>query len=97
MNEGDSEGSLPVFAKDILHYLTEHPGAGDTVQGILQWWLHQEWAEGGTRRVQNALDLLVDKGWLTETEVPAPRIYRINETRLAEINAFLSASEETKD
>ena len=97
MIDSGPESRLPTFAKDILHYLTDHPGAADTVQGILQWWLHQESAEGGTRRVQSTLDFLVNKGWLTEIEIPAPKIYRINETRLAEINAFLSASGEKRD
>jgi len=89
---GGSEGSLPAFAKDILHYLTHHPGAADTVQGILQWWLRQECGEDATSQVQNALDFLVDKGWLTEATIPAPKVYRMEETRMAEINAFLNAS-----
>jgi hypothetical protein len=82
-----------VFATDILRYLAEHPGAADTVQGIHQWWLHQAWAEDATRVTQAALDILVKRGWLTETEIPAPKIYRINETRLAEINQFLSSGD----
>ena len=96
MKENGLQGSLPAFARDILRYLTEHPDATDTVQGILQWWLHEEWAEGGTEEVQKILDLLVRRGWLTETEIPSPKIYGINKTRLAEIRGFLTAAEKKK-
>jgi hypothetical protein len=93
VNQGPhSEQPLPVFAKDILQYLADHPGAADTVQGILQWWLHQTRVERGTREAQAALDVLVEKGWLTETEIPSPKIYRINEVQLAEIHEFLVSS-----
>ena len=94
--ESHSEQTLPKFAKEILRYLADHPGAADTVQGILQWWLHQIWAEEGTREAQIALDLLVKKGWLTETEIPSPKIYRINEARLSEVNGFLNSSADDK-
>jgi hypothetical protein len=97
LNVGGSEGSFPVFAEDILHYLIHHPEAADTVQGILQWWLHQECGEGITTQVQSALDFLADKGWLMAVAIPAPKVYRINETRMTEINSFLSASTEKKD
>ncbi len=90
MNKGGSEGDLPGFAKDILLYLSDHQDAADTVQGIHQWWLHQTWADCGTTQVQKALDSLVGRGWLTETKIPAPKLYRINEARKAEIKSFLS-------
>jgi len=90
LNKGGSEGDLPGFAKDILLYLSDHEDAADTVQGIHQWWLHQTWAEGETTKVQNALDSLVDRGWLTKTDKPAPTLYRINEACKAEIKSFLS-------
>jgi len=67
-----------------------NPGAADTAQGILQWWLRQTWAEQGTGDVQRAIELLVKKGWLTETAIPSPKIYRIDEERLGEINEYLS-------
>jgi hypothetical protein len=94
--ESHSDQELPTFAKEILRYLADHPGAADTVQGITQWWLHQTWAEVKTRDAQIALDLLVKKEWLTEIEIPSPKVYRINETRLAEVNEFLSSSTDDK-
>jgi hypothetical protein len=75
-----------------------HRDAADTAQGILQWWLHQDWAEGGTAQVQKALGVLVERGLLTKTTVPARRkdrmnekqIFRINTQLLSEIEAFLN-------
>jgi hypothetical protein len=49
----------------IEDYLRAHPGAGDTVEGVAQWWL-----PGGVARsaeaVQRALGVLVARGVLVE-------------------------------
>ena len=41
----------------IERYVSEHPDAGDTVDGISQWWL--EGHGGSADQLQQALDYLV--------------------------------------
>jgi hypothetical protein len=78
----------------ILHYLIEHPDAKDTIQGIPRWWLPghiEEWEEGV---VQEALDVLVAKGWLTQRQTTTSQtLYGMNKERLEEIKAFLRERE----
>jgi len=46
----------------ILQYLQNHPDAGDTVEGIAQWWLAQQDAGEDEVLVEQALNHLVKQG-----------------------------------
>jgi hypothetical protein len=76
--------------RDILCYLIAHPDAKDTAQGILRWWLSGDrlgWEEGA---VQEALDMLVARGWLTQRQVTSsPTVYGLSKEHIEEILAFL--------
>ena len=82
----------------IPHYLTEHPDAKDTMQGILQWWLPGnlvDWEEGA---VQEALDELVARGWLTQRQTtPSQQLYGLNREKMEEIQTFLRERENTAE
>ena len=63
-------------AADILaRYLTAHPGAADTLEGISQWWLPQ--AEGRLRQVpvQSVLAALIARGLVVEERHPDGRVH----------------------
>jgi hypothetical protein len=76
--------------REILHYLTEHPDAKDTVEGILRWWLPKGGVERGEEEVREVLGSLVSRGWLTERgTTPSQKIYGMNRDRLEEIRRFL--------
>jgi hypothetical protein len=48
---------------EIRRYLAAHPGAADTVAGIMEWWLHEEPAAAGSLAdVEWALDRLEAEG-----------------------------------
>jgi hypothetical protein len=47
-----------------MEQLRLHPGAGDTVQGIWQWWLKATRDEVGPQIVEVALEQLVAQGAL---------------------------------
>ncbi|HET6973701.1 MAG TPA: hypothetical protein VFH96_06720 [Pyrinomonadaceae bacterium] len=74
----------------ILRYLVNHPTAKDTTKGIEKWWLSGA-SRGGTS-TEDALKLLVTKGWLTARYSPqSETLYSLNESYLKEIMAFLDA------
>lgn len=53
----------------ILAYLQAHPGAGDTVDGVLDWWLGA--TDGEQRsRVEAALEALAEAGAVTRHRLP---------------------------
>lgn len=61
MSPPDASGLIPPSA-EILRYLSAHPQAADTVDGIVMWWLPRQRYEEAVDRVQRALDDLVARG-----------------------------------
>lgn len=47
------------LAREIESYLTEHPSASDSVEGIARWWLRRQRLQPALGQVQRALDFLV--------------------------------------
>ena len=75
---------------DILAYVTEHPDAGDTVEGIIQWWLLRQRIKHQESVVKNALAKLVAEGLMIERKGSDGRIrYHINRQRQKEIKDLI--------
>lgn len=49
-------------AEAIERYLSARPQAAETVEGITRWWLVRQQYEDSLDLVQEALDLLVERG-----------------------------------
>lgn len=63
----------------VLRYLSAHPDAKDTLEGIARWWLQREWTERLFDDVQRAVDLLLHHDLLLETRRPGiPPYYQPN-------------------
>jgi len=50
------------LARRLLDYLEKNPDAGDTLEGIANWWLEQQRVEQVVDEVAEALDYLVQIG-----------------------------------
>ena len=76
--------------EQILRYLMMNPDAKDTIQGILRWWLPTDPVERRNDEVQEALEFLVARGWVTQRETAtSQRFYGLNKEKLEEIKLFL--------
>ena len=75
---------------EILIYLTDHPDSGDTLEGIVHWWLLEQKIKHQIADVREALTELVTKGWVLEYKGRDARTYyRLNRCKLEEIQALL--------
>ena len=64
----------------ILAYLADNPSAGDTFEGILEWWLLHQRIKFEARVVSEAVAKLVADGLIVEQKGPGSRtIYRANQ------------------
>ena len=91
MRDKDQPGVDGQIIRGILRHLIENPDAKDTIEGILKWWLADGhlWKRG---EVQEALDFMALKGWLTKRKTaPTKEVYGINRDRSGEIKKLFSA------
>lgn len=74
----------------ILRYLIKYPDAKDTTKGILRWWFPRGGVGRAEEDVQEALDTLVARGWLTQRQtITSQKLYGMNKEKLEEIKLFL--------
>jgi len=70
------------ISQGILRYLLRHPNAQDTLEGISEWWLFEERIIQKIAEVQNALEKLVNQGFILEKQTPdASVLYRLNKRK----------------
>ena len=63
-------GQAGGLAAEVLAYLSSHPNAADTLEGITNWWLPRQRYERGRRRIQDTLDQLVARGLVVRHCLP---------------------------
>ena len=79
-----------VVAWLILGYFCSHPSAKDTAVGVSRWWLKGVGVETNQQVVEDALNYLVAKGWVTMTKAPSGlKLYALNLLRQQALQQFL--------
>ena len=61
-----NQSTVRPMAQQILAYLSRHPGAQDTVEGIAGWWLLEEKIWSSLTETQMVLDQLVEAKLVTK-------------------------------
>lgn len=75
----------------ILQHLLKHPDAGDTLEGITQWWVAQELIDIKMAEVSEAVGFLMEKGMLVEQSIKnSERIYFLNKERIEEVRELVN-------
>jgi hypothetical protein len=79
----------------ILAYLSENAEAGDTFEGIVEWWLLRQRIKFETRNVSEAVTKLVSEGLIVEHERSDSSIfYRVNTTKKQDVKSLLMQGKE---
>ena len=58
----DTSIEITELTREIMQYLDAHPGTADSLEGITQWWLLRQRYLRGLSKVENALDVLTERG-----------------------------------
>jgi hypothetical protein len=75
---------LPSPAPEILDYLARQPGAQDTIDGILHWWVLDAYVRKWTPKIAKTVAQLVEQGFLQQKRSSDGKIfYRISPNYLA--------------
>ena len=65
---------VDIIAEAVMRYLSNHPRASDTVEGIVSWWLPAAGIVATIDRTEAALDRLVEQGVLSQRRSPDGRV-----------------------
>jgi len=77
----------------ILGYLSSHPDAKDTVDGVEKWWLNGMEISIDATAVRGSLDHLVKLGWLVSYQRQGSGVvYGLNRDRREKLRKFLEGA-----
>ena len=77
----------------ILGYLSSHPDAKDTVDGVEKWWLNAMDINMDARTVRGSLDHLVKLGWLVSYQRQGSGVvYGLTRDRREKLRKFLEGA-----
>ena len=90
-----SSGDGSRVARAILQYLSLHPAAMDTQEGISTWWLQRQRIEQTVNELSKALEFLAARDFIIECRGPDLRpYYKVNQQQVDEIARFLEEPRE---
>jgi hypothetical protein len=70
-----TDPSLPSPAPEILDYLARQPGAQDTIEGILHWWVLDAYIRKWAPKIAKTVAQLVERGFLEENRSSDGKIF----------------------
>gem|GEM_PF-6724115 len=86
---------LPSPAPEILEYLSAHPNAQDTIDGILHWWVLDAYIRKWAPKIAETVAWLVERGFLEQKRSADGRIfYRVSPQYLATLPPRLAPDPE---
>lgn len=88
----------PDIARTILQYIADRPDSGDTLEGIMTWWIMHENITQKMTEVSAALELLVERGVLVEnTAHNRPSTFVVNKEIMMQLElTMLNLSSDRK-
>jgi hypothetical protein len=97
LSDKDPLATCERTVRGILQHLVDHPDAKDTIEGILTWWRPNDKLDWRKNDVQEALDFLTSKAWVTVRNTSqSQKIYGFNMELMEEIRKFLIEFEKDK-
>jgi hypothetical protein len=83
---------LPARAREILQHYLANPQTADSLEGIAEWRLLDDFVQRRLEETRRALEWLVEQGFLTRTMTrAAPPVYRLNERTVTDAERLIES------
>jgi hypothetical protein len=82
VNHTHADAEVEGIARELEQYVSLHPTAADTPEGIARWWLGRQ-EQPALNRVEAALELLIARGVLASRMLPDGKLIYACATRPA--------------
>ena len=74
-----SESDMKFLRKEIIDYLRKNPNAGDSLEGVMNWWLSQRNKKPDVAEIEQVLEQLIAEGSVRKVSLVGGTIlYRKN-------------------
>ena len=77
----ENVSDIEEIAGKIRRYLSDHPNAADSLEGIVHWWLVRQQVEFSTENVKKALDYLVSNGLISRSKTLEGKVLYANKKK----------------
>jgi hypothetical protein len=89
-NNQDRTSHCGMVIRALLSHVIEHPDAKDTVEGIHKFWFPKDSPIPSRKKVEEALQLMVNKRWFIVRKTSAfETVYSLNKEFLEEMKNVL--------
>ena len=72
-------------APEILDYLARQPGAQDTIEGILHWWVLEAYIQKCTPKIVMTVAQLVNKAFSKKSELPTEMYFTASPRNISRV------------
>lgn len=79
----ENVSDIEEIAHKIRRYLSDHPNAADSLDGVVHWWLARQQVELSAEKVKMALDYLVSNDLMSRTTTAGGKEVYANMKRAA--------------
>jgi hypothetical protein len=76
-SDARSEELDDAMRTELLSYLSEHPSAMDSLEGVVEWWLPRQQVRNAVERVARALEVLTREGLIEQVSDGERVLYRL--------------------
>ena len=76
----DNESELACYRREIVDYLRKNPNAGDSLEGVMSWWLSSANKSVDALGIEDVLEQLITEGHVKKIHITGGTVlYRKND------------------
>lgn len=77
------ESDMVNLRREIIRYLQKNPNAGDSLNGVMNWWIPSAYKKNNVAKIEQVLEQLITEGLVRKTSlVDGSILYRLGDQEI---------------